>query len=256
MRNDRRLSDDERGVSEVLGHALIFGIVVTSIGLVVVSGIAGLEDTREAERFQNADRAFDVLADNMASIYERDVPGRATEIDLGDAVLTHGDPVHLNVSLTPSNSDPVVHENYTVRPIEFRVDSHRRLVYEAGAVFRVQRDGGVVLEEPPYLITEDRIHFPIVRTLPMVERTVSGSTVLIRASSRDRTVLQDPSEGPFDEMTITITSQRAGLWAAYFATVPNVSCDDPVGDTLKCSVDQVPENTYLVYHLLGISFDL
>jgi hypothetical protein len=123
-------------------------------------------------------------------------------------------------------------------------------------VFREQSDGGVVLEEPPFLLSDDRIHLPIVKTAPLVERTVSGSTVLVRASVRDQTVLRDPSHGPFDEITITITSPRAGLWVAYFATESNVDCGDPVDDTLSCSIDQVPENTYLVYHLLGISFDL
>lgn len=246
--------DDERGVSEVLGQVLVFSIVVASIGFIIATGFAGLEDTRDTEQFQNADRAFDVLADNMASVVERNNPSRATEIDVGDGRISYADPVVINITIEDVDGNEHT-EEYELRPIELGFESDRSVVYEAGSVVRDQPRGGFVVREPPFLLSEDRVHIPIIQTLPQAERSLGGTTVLVRAVSRDRTVLIDPSDGDFVSMTINVTSDRAEQWAGTLEDRPNVQECPVTGNTASCELETVPDQTYVVLQRVGVSFD-
>ena len=79
---------DTRGVSEIVGFILVFSLVLGTITLVYASGLSGLDDTRDAERITNAERAFDVLANNFQQMGRGEAPNRATEIKLAEAQLS------------------------------------------------------------------------------------------------------------------------------------------------------------------------
>ena len=55
----------DRAVSDVLGYVLIFSLITSSVGVVYVAGYGSLDSLRNAERFNNAERAFDVLDSNL-----------------------------------------------------------------------------------------------------------------------------------------------------------------------------------------------
>jgi len=244
-------------MTEVLGHVLVFSVIVASIGIIVVTGLAGLEDTRDSERFQNADRAFDILAENMASVYERDVPSRATEIDVGDGQVLYADPVEINISVKAVGDSNFSSNSFESRPIEFRVESDRSILFEAGAVIRDQQDGGYMVREPPFLLSDKRIHIPIIQTIPRAERSAGGSTVLIRAVSRDRTTLETPEE--YDTIRINVTSPRAEQWFEYLeeqAVIDDDDCDLIDSDTkVTCTVDGPPSETYVTFQRIRVSLD-
>lgn len=244
-------------MTEVLGHILVFSVIVASIGLIVATGLAGLEDTRESERFQNADRAFDVLAENMASVYERDVPSRATEIDVGDGQILYADEVDINISVEPADGGNLSSNSFSSRPVEFRVDSGRSIVFEAGAVIRDQPRGGYMVSEPPFLLSNDTIHIPIIQTIPRAERSVGGSTVLVRGVSRDRTVLETPED--YDRIWINVTSPRAEQWFDYFDAQAGIEDDDcdliDAGGKVTCEIDAPTSETYVTFQRIRISLD-
>ena len=149
----------DRAVSETLGFVFIFVLIVSSTGFVYTIGTSNLQDVRDQERLNNAERAFDVMAENMNDLERRSVPARSTEIKLSEAQISHGDPVRieirgvLNETGTP---DPSVnfsgpnqqHLEYTVTPIVYRgvPTEETRLVYANGAVIRQQRNGVVMLQ--------------------------------------------------------------------------------------------------------------
>ncbi|MEA5386913.1 hypothetical protein VB779_07480 [Haloarculaceae archaeon H-GB11] len=88
----------ERAVSEVVGFALVFSMIVAMVAIVTLGGMGQLQSARDFEQANNAERAFEVLADNLADVHQRGAPSRATEIDLEHAQLFVGDPVTINVS--------------------------------------------------------------------------------------------------------------------------------------------------------------
>lgn len=76
---------NDRGVSDTLGFVFVFAIILSTVAVVTTIGMAGLQDTRDVERVNNAERAFDILGDNMEDIADRGAPSRATEVKVEEA---------------------------------------------------------------------------------------------------------------------------------------------------------------------------
>lgn len=245
---------DERGVSEVVGYVLVFGLVITSVALVTFGGVNTLEDTRDRERATNAERAFDVVADNMASIYDRNSPSRATEIDLSGGQLFYDDPITITVTVDDGTETEYERE---VRPIVLRTNDDHSLVYEAGAVFRDQRNGGFTTRDAPFVLKDDHVHIPIVKTTAPAVEAASGTTVLLRGQSTERDVLYSERDGSVDEIRISISSPRYELWATQLESHAGIeSCDIDGGtESVECSVTD-PEKAYVTVQEIEVSIVL
>lgn len=237
---------DQRSVSEVVGYVLVFALVLTSVSLVTFAGFSTLQDARDSEQAANAERAFDVVADNMAAVYERQAPSRSTEIDLGETELFYGDPISMTVTVNDGEV-PERHE-YIIRPVELRVSDRTTLVYEAGAVIRDQREGGIMLREPPFLLNEKRVHVPIVQTTSAGSESAAGTTILLRGESTDREALVD-SRTAYEEVTIEIISPRYEIWERYFEeSLESTDCDtDAENSRVTCTLDLDPGDPATVY---------
>jgi hypothetical protein len=229
----------ERGVSEVISFALVFSLVVTTVGVVYVSGFTGLEDTRDAERVNNAERAFDVLADNMADIYSQGVPSRKTEVKLADSQLSLDEPTMLTVTVedvTDADGYKIVYEAET-RPLVFSTDGPTQIVYEAGAVIRTDRQGGRLLSEPPLLITEEStvIQYVVLTSSSGRQSLGGSSTVLVRGVRTGRNVLVSDDSQSKVTLTIETTTKRALIWEEYINERADWSGSDwKDGDNVPC----------------------
>lgn len=228
---------DRRAVSEVLSYALIFGLIVASIAIVSVGGMNGLETVRTNEQLSNAERAFDVLHDNLRAVHAEGAPSRATEVSLGDSQIFFGENITMRVSV---GGDTNVS---TIRPIIFRVEGERQLVYEAGTVIRQSRDGGVVLNPPPFALTKDtnpesgQVHLPIVQTTSSNVQSMGSTTVLVRGKSTNREVLRSYADGGPTLDYIEIESPRYEIWMDYFEG--REYCDsvsNPSGTKAQCDI--------------------
>jgi hypothetical protein len=238
---------DERAISEVLGYVVVFSLVITSI-LLVTGAFGVIQDVRDSEQEKNAQRAFDVAAQNMAAIYERSAPSRATEIDLGDADLFYAN----NISITVTG-DGTQLASYRVRPVKMRVTDDTSFVYAGGAVIREQRETGVMVREPPMLLSEKRVHVPVVQTTAPATESVGSTTVLLRGEHTGTTVIESDTRGRYSSLTVEIASPRFETWESYFEENPALSCStDPTVETVSCSV-QNPETVYVVHHGIELS---
>lgn len=236
--------ESSRGVSEVVSFVLVFGLVVSTIGIVYVSGFSGLDDVQENERLSNAERAFDVLADNMDDIYREDAPSRATEIKLSEAQLMTTDATNLRVEITNVGAPNVYSKQ--IDPIVYSTGGDTEIVYEAGAVIRTDGSNGIMKEDPPFLFTKDdgsrQAIIPIIQTRSVDSSSLAGSTtVLIRseqAVSRAMTVRRDPATTYDVELTFETTETRAPIWESYFEERIVWSSNDCTtsGGTVTCIV--------------------
>lgn len=241
---------DDRSVSEVVGYILVFGLVVTSIGIVTVAGTGTLEDAREDERVSNAERAFDVVADNMASIYERNSPSRATEIDLPDSQIVMGNEIRMTVE-----GDGQTLAKRDIQPIVFRLTEDRKLIYEAGAVFRVEDGGGVVLRDPPMLLNENRVHVPVVETHTPGAASAGSTTILLRGKSTERSVLASDTTGEYDELSIEIETTRYDLWERTLSEQGMDCTVDESAVSVRCTIDD-PETVYVTLQRIEVTLIL
>ncbi|QCC50009.1 hypothetical protein DV733_01690 [Halapricum salinum] len=246
---------DDRGLSEVLGFALVFALVVSTVILVALIGFGSLEETRDAEELNNAERAFDVLADNMADIYEEGAPSRATEISLQSAQLQVGDPIMMNVSAINASGGTEVNQ-FPIDPIVFE-SGDSKVLYAGGATFRTQGDNGVMVAGPPLVNASENLLLPIVQTRHRGDVTsTSGQTVRVRAVNRQRRSVPGFNEDPtsHQKIILNITSPRAGLWKSYLTEQQQLSCVTPREDNVRCTVDD-PESVFLTRTLIIYEFE-
>lgn len=249
---------DERAVSEVIGFALVFGLVVSTVAIVSIVGFDELADTRDQEELNNAERAFDVLDDNMADIHESGAYSRATEMNLQSARLQVGQSVTINV--TGVNQSGVLFVNtFTSQPIVY-ASGDARLVYSGGAVFRTENGNGLLVNDPPFLIDSGRVVIPVVQLQHSGTVTsTSGSTVRIRAENSQRQPIRGFAESPtrYERIIINITapSPRSGLWMDYLQSQDGVTdCEQPRPDNIRCTIDD-PQSVFVSRTLITYAFE-
>lgn len=239
----------DRGQTETLGFVLVFAIITASIGLVYASGFTGLNEAREFEQVNNAERAFEVFADNMEDISHRNAPSRSTEIKLAGAELRVAEPIQIEVN----DPDGGFNATYDLRPVIYDPDTDTEIVYAQGAVIRTQGDVGVVVKEGTFIIGENRTVIPILQTRLIGNAGVSGSrTVLIRAD-HSQTRLIHVNDGGTSSFWLNVTSPRANIWENHLSsTYPAADCS--ISDnTVSCSIDT--DRLYLVLVQIDLSIE-
>lgn len=211
----------DRAVSEVLGFVFAFALVTATVASVYTLGIGGLQDAQRAEQVNNAERAFDVLADNMRDVHRKGAPSRATEISLGGAAVSIGEPITVTVE-AENASEPA--DNVTVRmrprPIVYSGVADSTIVYVAGAVIRTDGNASVMRSGPGVVASERAVVVPFVHTYPASEtRSRAGeSTVQVVGRLQRSDVAGQFQAGPGHDVNVTVTveSPRAEVWGHYF----------------------------------------
>jgi hypothetical protein len=240
---------DDRAVSEILGYSLIFGMILVAIAFVSVSGFASLEDARDAEQNNNAERAFDVLANNVEDVYRRGAPSRATELSLGGSQLYVDDEVTLRVTVDDGTGPEYVET--TFRPIVFRGRGQTEFVYEAGAVFRDERDGGITVRDLPLRLDGDRLILPVVGVNTENVQSIGGPAVLVRTAEVDREIAFRSSGGHDVEINVT-DSPREAIWKRHLEGEFGMDCSYS-GESLLCDDGSIdPDRVLVVVHDIDV----
>ena len=220
-----------RALSDTLGFVLIFGIVVSTVAVVYVGGFDALTGARDTQRFDNAERAFDVFDGNVEDLTVRGAPSRATELRLADATLEFGPPVSFNV--TTASGDWY---RRTMRPVVYRTGDGNELVYANGALFRQYGDRAVMFDTPR-IAAGDETMIPFVTTNDDSGSVSTHGTrrLLVRTEVRSRNVAL------FESVTanLTVTSPRAGAWQRYLENDVGLECTGPeegVNGQVECKL--------------------
>ena len=211
-------SESARGLSDVIGYVLVFGLIITAVAVVSVGGFQVLEDARDSQQVTNAEQALDVLDGNVEDLAVRGAPRRSTEILLSDAELTFGDPVQFNIT----SGDNVYPAEIT--PLVYRTDGGADLVYVNGAVIRQRGDDAYMVNEPR-VSAGDRTFVPLVITNDRSDGTsaTNARRVLVRTVVDGRQV-RTYGEQP---VYLNVTTPRAAAWERYLEDELDVACDGP-----------------------------
>lgn len=223
----------ERGQTETLGFVLVFALITASIGLVYATGFSGLNDAREFEQVNNAERAFEVLADNIEDITHRNVPSRSTEIKLASAELRIGEETQIEVN----DPDSSFNNTINIRPVVYDPNTGSELVYSQGAVIRAQDDAGIVIAEGTFVLGENRTIIPIVQTRLAGQRQAAGSVTVLLRAERATTRLLYVNSTDDNKIWFNITSPRASIWRDHLTSrYQDVDCLAVNGSTVSCHV--------------------
>ncbi|WP_254537777.1 DUF7289 family protein [Halomarina litorea] len=208
---------DSRGVSDVVAFVLVFSLIAATTGVVYAVGFTGLESARNAERVDNAERAFEVLGDNMADIYREGAPSRKTEIKLADAGLSFGETTSMNVSIendTDEAGEQIYYEA-NLQPVVFSA-AGTDLVYEGGAVVRSADGYARMVTKPPLLFSDQVVVLSYVVTSNTGQSSVTGdATALVRGVRTGQALLVQNNSNPKMTLRIETTTPRAAMWERY-----------------------------------------
>ena len=208
------MSSDERAVSEVVGFVLVFTLVIGTVTIVYAGGFSGLDATRDAERVNNAERAFDVMANNFEQLASGDAPNRATEIKLSEASLSTTS--NRLTTINASGIDSAAGAN----PVAIRYDSGTgsQIVYELGAVIRVDDGNAVMIREPDFLFADDRIVVRYISTRGSGQGIGGSTTTLVRGEKQSSRLLANENGAGAENVKIEMRTHpdRAPVWEAYF----------------------------------------
>ncbi len=226
---------DDRAVNEVIGFVLVFSLVLTTVSLVYGAGFAGLESARDVERVNNAERAFDVLANNFQQMGRGEAPNRATEIKLADAQLTTTAGREMTINATGMNATGA--ESVAIR---YDAPGDTSIVYEHGAVIRTDGDGAVMRREPDFIFEDGNV---VVRFIEPrgSNQGVGGSTstVLVRAERLKSDVLANRDTTSNVTVRLETRPDRAGVWEEYL----NESLAAATGGSPTCSRSTIDSDT-------------
>lgn len=230
------MRERERGVSEVVSFVIVFSLIILAVGTTYVAGLSGIQDARENEQVTNAQRAFDVLADNVDDLVDSGAPSRATSLKLTEASIGYGDPVTVNLTAGPD-----ANVSYETRPLVYRANGGGEIVYVNGAVIRSE-SGGSVMTNPPEVLFGDRTLATLIVAQPNGRQSVGGSTqVLVRTTRTNRTVTTYDTGG---SVTMNVTTPRPTAWRNAIESRPETqSCTVTDRDatapevTVSCTVE-------------------
>ncbi|WP_254862462.1 DUF7289 family protein [Halovivax gelatinilyticus] len=155
IRSDGRSTD--RGVSEVVGFVIVFGLIIASVGVLYMTGFQAMGDFQQSEQQNNADFAMDALAENFNDIVRNDgVLERSGELNLREGTIqveSDGSIKHINVTKDGSDTDVLDdhlsnydHDGIGAFTYEYEGTT---VAYQGGAVVKVTPSGEITVRDPP-----------------------------------------------------------------------------------------------------------
>ncbi|ADD06695.1 uncharacterized protein Nmag_3143 [Natrialba magadii ATCC 43099] len=178
-----RFSCDDRGVSEVIAFVLVFGIILSSVALLSMTGFQAMEDYQENEQLQNAERAMDALAENYNDVLQHSaIEERYAELSLREGTVSTGSS---GTEVTVSINGESIHDNSASNFYDPNTDSvslgefayttgSDTVAYDGGAVVRESEFGSAVVRQPHLTCNDDRAIISLV-AIDADERSIQSS---------------------------------------------------------------------------------
>lgn len=229
---------DDRAVSEVVGFILVFSLVLATISFVYVGGFSGLQDTRDHEQMANAERAFDVLANNLEELGQGKAPSRATEIKLAGAQLRTTEPTLITVNTTGMNASGASPRSIVYQP----ESSNSAVIYEAGAVLRDDGGEAIMIREPDFVFGPNRTVMRVIETRGGKQSIGGDTTTLVRGERRFvdiRHQAEDADSQINTTIRITPASGHVEPWHDYFEDALDEAYGTTGADYCTTSADEV-----------------
>jgi hypothetical protein len=236
-----------RAVSEIVGYVLLFGMVVTVSGMIIVMGgglVAEMSNDLESDRAEKSLQQFDSMVSTVALS-----PTEAKEAKLrtdGGSYRIREDTGQINITATNVTSgDTTVLHTTSFGTIVHQSGQHK-VAYQGGGVWRNAGGGGQMISPPEFSYRDGTLTFPIINVTG--QETIDNTVSITEGSSS--TVFPDHSiSGDVDganpirghNLTVTIQSKYYRGWGEYFEqrtdTEPSFNHDE---NTVKAKLVPPP----------------
>jgi hypothetical protein len=195
MSKKRRFKNKESAVSETVGYIIIFGIMMTGIGLVTLYGYPLLLQEQANANIRNMERNMIVLQSDVNSLTYKNVPYQETSLQVsGGTLMVDKDPstIHPYFTVKKDASTPLLQ----FYPGEFKFISDNGdavVVLENGAVHKrywSDPTGSVMLTKPRWFYDKPTQTFVmsfirINATNDMAQTGIGTVSMMITGSSEE-----------------------------------------------------------------------
>jgi len=254
----------ESAQSEVLGHAIILGITVLSVGAIVLYGVPTLMQLQHLSQFQQTQHAFILLASRVNTV------ALGSEEQLTAELNLHGGSLYIDnsswIGIRGGNKTDISHaETWNLTSIVYTLHG-KTIAYEGGGIWISDPTGGQTMLSPPqFNFKNNHLNIPII--------TINGSSAasgkglaMLTARKKDRPGILYPTSGlnfknsnplPLNgNITLTLHSNYCKPWKTYLETITNNTAQDDCqqNKTLKITI-QTPNSTIFNYAIAGTDED-
>ncbi|MFD1647322.1 vWA domain-containing protein [Haloarchaeobius litoreus] len=198
---------------------LLFGIVIAGAAILFVSGTAVTETIQDNNEVESAEIAMSNVDSELGSLSMAD-SGTGRELDLGsmsanDAVINQTGQIRVSV-----NDRNACAATVPLTALEYHHDSGTTIVYESGAVWRADENGGVSqLSAPGVRYQEQTLQLNLVN----LSGTVDDSTVDVQKNSTRSAAMSEAvrsqlfsgacgNPDSFRNLTLSVTSTYNEAW--------------------------------------------
>ncbi|QCC50003.1 DUF7289 family protein [Halapricum salinum] len=257
-----------RAVSDVVAFTLMFGIILTSVGLVATFGLAELNSFNEHQKIENADRTFELIARSFDELEESQATVRTEAIELGGSSITVEESSSLTVTVRDTDTGTTHTESFPLNTLQYEVDN-RLIGYENGATYRVRTnaDGGIINRDPGLVCSDGQAVLSLVTIRAEEDRYISGSgTLRITGRLNDSSLLYPVSDtdvgnaSAADQVDLQFTfsgESRAREWANHFDRAPgdwSVTSQTDTSVTVRCGASEDLDHVYVRRSIIEVSY--
>lgn len=135
----------DRAISDVVGFAFMFAIIIFSVAVVSTAGVSQLSELRDSEQVNSAERGMQTLANTLSDLDRHADTFRTVSLAPGGGTIWLNDS-EITVSVGGSFS-----ETWQINSLEQRFERNPddvSVAYEGGAVFRT--DGATARSRPTW----------------------------------------------------------------------------------------------------------
>ncbi len=212
-------------VSEVIGVLFILGIIVTTVSLLLVTGLPNINDYQEKTKLLNVEQAFTVLDSRISNNALGESPSQVMQLDTSGgsiSLLNDSDYGRMRLIFRMSGTEHMIYNN-TIGTVRYELNDEE-VGYEGGGVWRKYANGGTIMISPPeFHYNGETLTLPIIRLNG--SSSIASGTVTLHATSQNlQTVFyQNTSTNPLfinpvygSEIIVKIKSRYYKSWAKYF----------------------------------------
>ena len=199
---------DKKGVSEVIGYLLTFGIVVAVVAVIYASGMPVVEETKDKSAFQSMETSFMTLQGHTKKVAFGQSPLRTMKFNLIKGSIGANDAAG-NITVTvDGNAIPLQFGN-----IEYTIGT-RKVVYELGAVIESTPGGSIIISDPPIFFTNYSGNKNVFISVINVSGGFSAGGGMAEMHMQHVNTTVYPREEDVN-VTINVNSQYPNAWNIY-----------------------------------------
>jgi|Deesub1362A_J573_1020465.scaffolds.fasta_scaffold00212_7 hypothetical protein len=207
---------NSKGVSEIVGFALIFGIVIVATAMVFSYAYSMVDESKEDVRFESMVQGFRKIQDAVESV----VYGKSSKKEI--RVLLSGGEVHtirdnsITIKVTINNSTALL-KSSIMGGVEYSYPDYT-ISFENGGVWLKSRDRTTMISQPRIFIYKKNVNNETIVFIALTSINGSGSaggegmvTLVFDLSSAEVNVF---NQSGYIEMNIN--SSYVDAWKRYF----------------------------------------